>query len=184
MKTVFLRVLESEDKATALLAAIAEHDVTRSRQRFEVDVASFSAVPRSPFAYWVSERLLNLFVTVPNMTARGGQTKCGLGTLDDFRFLRLAWEASVSASWKPFPKGGAFSPWYSDVPLVLSWEDDGTELKVFVEAKVGSASRKVQAQEFYFRPGLTWPRRTNGLSLRAMPEIGRASCRERVYACV
>jgi hypothetical protein len=104
------------------------------------------------------------------MTSRGAQTKCGLGTLDDFRFLRLWWEALLPGRWTPFAKGGAYSRWYSSVPLVLSWNSDGTELKTFVEAKVGSASRKVQAQEFYFRPGLTWPRRTqSGLGMRAMP---------------
>ena len=30
-------------------------------------------------------------------------------------------------------------------------------------------SLKPASFDFYFRPGLTWPRRTNGLSLRAMP---------------
>ena len=38
MKTVFLRVLEADDKAAALLAAIREPESgARGRQRFEVD---------------------------------------------------------------------------------------------------------------------------------------------------
>ena len=57
MKTVFLRVLEAEDKAVALRAAIYDQEAARGKQRFEIDVASFSAVPRSPFAYWVSRRV-------------------------------------------------------------------------------------------------------------------------------
>jgi hypothetical protein len=35
MKTVFLRVVEAEDKAAALLAAIREPNSARGRQRFE-----------------------------------------------------------------------------------------------------------------------------------------------------
>ena len=37
MKTVFLRVLEADDKATALLAAVREPERAKGRQRFEVD---------------------------------------------------------------------------------------------------------------------------------------------------
>jgi len=71
MKTVFLRVLDADDKGAALRAAIADSEVTQSKQRFEVDVTSFGAVPRSPFAYWISERLRRLFVELPSFEVSG-----------------------------------------------------------------------------------------------------------------
>jgi hypothetical protein len=171
--TVFLRVLESsvEQKPEALLSAIravCASVPSRDVPVFDLSPSAFCTVPGSPFSYWVSETIRSVFTTNRNMTGIGGTTKCGLGTLDDFRFLRLWWE-SPAKKWIAFPKGGTFSRWYSSVLLTLDWMNDGLELKTFVEAKVGSASRKIQAQEFYFRPGLTWPRRTNGLSFRAMP---------------
>lgn len=175
--TVFLRILEApvDEKSQALLRALAglresgKQDEWFQRAVFERDSDALSAVPGSPFGYWVSETIRRVFTTNPNMTQGGGSTKCGLGTLDDFRFLRLWWE-STAQRWVHFAKGGSFSRWYSEVPLVLDWQSEGLELKTFVEAKVGSASRKIQAQDFYFRAGLTWPRRTQGgFGIRALP---------------
>src|ERR1022692_2431886 len=48
-------------KASTLRAAIRDSDSVRGRQRFEIDVASLTAVPRSPSAYWVSDRLQRVF---------------------------------------------------------------------------------------------------------------------------
>jgi len=52
--TLFLRVLDApaDGKAAALRDAIAGNGST-----FERDPGAFSAVPGSPFAYWVSDRL-------------------------------------------------------------------------------------------------------------------------------
>ena len=71
MKTIFLRVIEAEDKAAALLAAVREPERARGRQRFNVDPASFASVPRSPFAYWVSDRLRGLFKELSPFEAEG-----------------------------------------------------------------------------------------------------------------
>lgn len=54
MKTIFFRALEAKDKASALLAAINNRD--SEVERFDVDVATFVSVPRSPFVYWVSAK--------------------------------------------------------------------------------------------------------------------------------
>jgi hypothetical protein len=169
--TKFVRILSDKDKASALLSTCAalRGNIDDSRI-FDVEPHSFSALPGSPFSYWASENELKLFSRLPNMSTLGGETKCGAGTLDDFRFLRIWWEISGSPKWVPFPKGGVFSPWYGEVPLNVSWNKSGQELKQFVQDKVGSASRKIQAQEFYFRRGITWPRRTTQLSFRFMNE--------------
>ena len=93
MKTVFLRALEAEDKAAALCAAISDPAATQGRLRFEVDPESFASVPRSPFAYWVSDRVRRLFTELPPFEAEGRTAKQGLATADDFRFVRAWWEA-------------------------------------------------------------------------------------------
>ena len=159
MKAIFLRVLETEDKATALRAAIREPRANGERGRFEIDLASFYSIPRSPFAYWLGSSLLNAFSLHQRPTGLGVETKCGLGTLDDFRFLRCWWEVGQSRSWAPLIKGGESSAWHGALPMVVLWDQEGRQLKQFVQQKVGSASRKIQAQEYYRRSGLTWSRR-------------------------
>ena len=47
MKTVFLRALEANDKAAALLDAITTPLEALGRTRFDVDTESFALVPRS-----------------------------------------------------------------------------------------------------------------------------------------
>ena len=157
MKTVFLRTVKAEDKRTALMSAV--HDVTGAGSRLDVDAEDFAAIPGSPFAYWVSPAMRSLFRSNDSVAGRGILTKCGLGTLDDFRFLRTWWEPTHQEAWRHFIKGERSSPWYGSQSMVVSWRREGSELKRFVESKVGSASRKVQAQDFYGRPGVTWSRR-------------------------
>ena len=68
--------------------------------------------------------------------------------------------------WVPFAKGGEYSPYYADIHLVVNWEKEGVEMKAFS----GSVIRN---PDYYFRPGLTWPRSTvKGLNMRLLP----ASC--------
>jgi hypothetical protein len=177
MKTIFLRALEADDKAAALRAAIREPALACGRQRFEVDTANFAAVPRSPFAYWVSERLRLLFRGLPAFEAEGRAAKQGLATADDFRFVRSSWAMSpwrVGERWFPFAKGGAFSPFYSDVHLLVKWERSGEEIKSNLNERGGVRSNiwmlRDTATNYFFRPALMWPlRTTSGLSLRTMP---------------
>jgi hypothetical protein len=155
MKTVFLRVLEAEDKATALLEAVREPERARGRERFEVDSGAFALVPRSPFTYWVSERLRKLFKDLPCFEEQGRTAKQGLATADDFRFVRGWWAVSAKhfrARWFPFAKGGKFSPFYADIYLCVNYSEDGRELDAFPGSVIRNPS-------YYFRPGLTWPAR-------------------------
>lgn len=177
MRTVFLRVLEADDKEAALCAAIGQSETTLDWQRFEIDVATFEAIPRSPFAYWVSERLRNVFVELSPLQADGRIAAIGASTKDDGRFLRAAWEVPHGeSSYVPFAKGGAFRPFFDDIHLCIRWRDEGAEAKTFVSdyrrAHGWSPHWKAELHNphLYFRPGLTWPRRTQGgLSLRPMP---------------
>lgn len=169
-KTIFLRALEADDKEAALRAAIRDPEAARGKQRFEVDPASFASVPKSPFAYWVSERLRAVFRELPAFEGEGRTAKCGAGTLDDFRFLRLEWELNGHRlQWKTFAKGGAFARFYASLCVRIAWAADGAEVKCFVETQVGSATRKIQAQPWYFRPGLSWPLRGVHFSAQVVP---------------
>lgn len=165
--TLFLRVLEVpiDKKAEALRCAVRDlRDLSTPIQdtRYSVfnrPLDAFRSIPGNPFAYWLGATLMAAFASGVPLAKSGFTSKCGLGTLDDFRFLRCWWEVSASTHWMPLIRGTTSSPWHGDVALCVAWKNAGRELKQFVEDKVGSATRKIQAQDFYGRPGLTWSRR-------------------------
>lgn len=167
--TTFFRLLHADDKATALADAItALHDNQPNNSlAYQADPQSFRQIPGSPFAYWVSEAMRRKFSELPPFEGGERTVKQGLATADDFRFVRTWWEVAAAhvgdeSTWVPFAKGGAYSPYYADLHLVVNWRRGGSELAAFERAFIRNAHT-------YFRPGLTWPLRTNGLSFRVLP---------------
>lgn len=164
--TVFLRLLNDKDKQSALHSAVK----FGGSCVFDVEPSSFSQIPGSPFAYWVSESIRETFKRVQPFESNGRTLKQGLATADDFRFLRTWWEVVESQKgiiserkWYPFAKGGKFSPFYAELPLVINWERNGREIHAFERSVIRNPI-------FYFRPGITWPLRSNkGLTFRAFP---------------
>lgn len=61
---------------------------------------------------------------------------------------------------------------YFDHHLSINWNDDGAEMKAWIVVRYGGGhwARNIRSTDHYLRPGLTWPRRTNGLSFRIMPQ--------------
>jgi hypothetical protein len=173
MKTVFLRALEADDKAAALRTAICNPATSRGTLRFEVDTESFALVPGAPFAYWVRENVRRLFVELEPLEASGRIARRTNGTTDDGRWIRAAWEAPLrpereERTWVPHVKGGAFATYYSDVHLAIHWD----RLHLTYPGYLGTVHRpdvRPASLQHFFRAGLTWPRRTNGLSFRLMP---------------
>jgi len=181
-ETVFFRLLKTPiaEKGDALgdqIAALNGGDP--GPETFVNETTEFGKIPGSPFAYWVNNRIRDLFRSIPPLQSDDRIACFGLSTKDDFQFLRLSWEvqkAKIGESWFPFAKGGAYSPYYHDIHLLVEWGNDGEKLKAFANRRTTeifgkpSWSRWINNWNFYFRPGLTWPRRTQkGLSLRAMP---------------
>jgi hypothetical protein len=173
--TTFLRLLAEPDKAAALQSACqALRQGAHDARLFEVAPDAFDAVPGKPFAYWVSEAVRQTFQRLPRFESDGRTVKQGLATADDFRFVRAWWEVSAGGTaWFPFAKGGAYSPFYADVYLLVNWRGDGAEIKAGICQRYpylnGNPDYVAKNTDHYLRPGLTWPRRTNGLSFRVMP---------------
>jgi hypothetical protein len=171
VRSVFLRLLDADDKPLALRHAVHAKP-GQDGLRFELDPTGFAVVPNSPFAYWVSDSLRQLFVSSDRLERAGRTARQGLATSDDFRFVRLAVEPSsaglASGRWRLFAKGGRHAPYYADVSLVVTWGAAQPELEAFGEIK-GNAARSRQSSEFYFRPGITWPARASRFAPRALP---------------
>lgn len=174
--SLFLRLLSEEDKAAALLEVCGQQRAGGSDARiFEVVSEAFDPVPGKPFAYWVSEAVRETFQRLPPFQSSGRTVRQGLATADDFRFVRVWWEIKGGVGeWPLFAKGGSYSPFYSDVYLCVNWNKNGNEIKNNLNDK-GSVRSNVwmlrdTAANFFFRPGLTWPRRTQQFGVRVMPK--------------
>ena len=172
--TLFLRLLADVDKEKCLVdichAIRNKADETRI---FEVNPRSFPTVPGAPFAYWISDAVRNMFRIFPPFESKDCTARQGLATAEDFRFVRAWWE-EPGLGWYGFAKGGIVSNFYSDIHLMTKWKDDGVEVKAGICKRYpylnGNAEFVAKNPQFYFRPGLTWPRRTKSrLSMRVMP---------------
>src|SRR5690242_4047486 len=125
-ESIFFRLLSHEDKATALADAAAKMRESNLDPALHVlDPSSFHQVPGSPFAYWVSERVRRKFLELPCFESQEREVRVGDHPGDGFRYLRLFWEIplnSIRLDWRPYQKGGDYSPFYYDVHLVADWD--------------------------------------------------------------
>ncbi len=173
--TIFLRLMKEQNKQGALLSAISSSRAGLSDERvFQTDPDDFKIIPGAPFSYWVNHSIRLAFKKHPRFESEGRTAKQGLATADDNRFLRVWWEVAPNTDgWYSFAKGGSHSQHYADVYLMVNWADGGAEIKNNLNEKGGIRSNvwmlKDTAPKFFFRPGLTWPLRTNGLSFRVIP---------------
>lgn len=71
--------------------------------------------------------------------------------------------------WVPFAKGGEYSPYYADIHLVVNWENEGAEIKNFIDPKTGKTNSRPQNSDYYFRPGLTYTCRVRRFSTAVVP---------------
>ena len=176
------RLLEEENKSERLSDVTGLLNTGKCDPLLHVCAPSeFRRIPGAPFAYWVGERVLKLFADFRPFAGQGRKAAGGIGTTDDFRFIRCWWEvpptnfatskakASSAHAFVPIALGGQTSRFYAATTATVKFGRDGLELKTFIEDKLGRASRNVRGQEFYFRPGLTWPLRGELFSAWPVP---------------
>lgn len=189
--SAFFRLITTpvHTKGDELLIKISELNQGRKTDDvFLSDPNYFSAVPGSPFAYWIDINVYTLFKSCPKFPDLSIVCRQGLISADDTRFLRLVWEApfiratskldtTSRSQWAFFAKGGEYSKYYSDVHLLVNCSEDFIEIIENANKKYpylqGTAKGILHAdKEIFFRPGLTWPRRTNRFSVRCLPSNG------------
>jgi hypothetical protein len=133
-----------------------------SISRRDVTLKDFLSIEGSPMAYDRLALVGFIFRANPNVEPSLGIARQGKATGDDSRWVRCFWEVTA-ATWVPFAKGGDFSRFYSDVYLCVDWSLSNRDL-------LKASGNGLPSEDLYFKPGLTWPRRTaKGLSIRRMP---------------
>jgi hypothetical protein len=176
-RTTFFRLLKTpiDAKGETLAAQIAELNAAgQAQETFTLDPADFSLIPGSPVAYWVGDSIRRMFADLPPFEAEGRAARVGDHPGDHERYVRLFWEVpaherSKTRQWIPYQKGGAFSPYYYDIHLVADWDLERETYYDF-HGRPGRSSEHPSNYQFFFRSGLTYPRRTtSGISIRALP---------------
>jgi type II restriction/modification system DNA methylase subunit YeeA len=145
--------------------------------------ASFTKIPGSPLAYWLSEAAISSF-EVGKPLAEISPAKQGLKTGNNDKFLRFWHEvpSGVTAlfedealhspdrfKWFPCSKGGAFRRWYGNNDYLLNWQNDGAEIRNYRDDDGRQRSRP-QNTQYFFVGGVTWSSLTIGsFSARLLP---------------
>ena len=132
--------------------------------RFQAKQKDFEKIPGSPIAYWVSDKIREIFEKNKKL-GEVGEAKVGLQTGDNNRFLRLWNEVNYNKigynmsnsqealeskkKWFPYNKGGEFRKWYGNQEYLVNWENDGYKIKNFKNAVVRNPS-------YYFKESISW----------------------------
>lgn len=138
--------------------------------RFQAKQKDFEKIPGSPIAYWVSDKIREIFEKNQKL-GDIGEAKQGLATADNNRFLRLWNEVNYNKigynmsnsqealeskkKWFPYNKGGEFRKWYGNQEYLVNWENDGYEIKNFYDEK-GKLRSRPQNTEYYFKESISW----------------------------
>ena len=147
---------------------------------------NFSKIPGAPVAYWVSEKIISSFI-IGEKIKLNGDTRQGMATSDNNRFLRLWHEISINRigfdcscahaalesvkKWFPYNKGGDYRKWYGNIWYVLNYENNGKEIKEYASSLYTSYSRTIKSESEYFKPCLSWSKISSGsVAFRYYPD--------------
>lgn len=169
LRGVFVRLVDGSSEAEKVVALRAALIGGRSKLAYHLASSrDFAAIPGSPIAYWLSEKLLAVFDEFASL-GEYSQPREGLTTTDNARFKRAWWEVSLSdmsfgqhsqtsqrgKRWFPMNDGGAYRKWYGNLETVINWENNGEALKTFIVSKVGAHwSKQIRSDSWYLLPSV------------------------------
>jgi hypothetical protein len=183
------RLLAESDKATALLEACQSLD---NLNCYALTPSQCNVLPLHPFIYWAKTSTLRQFIAHPTVEPTAGVVRQGLGTGDNFRFIRALWEVPVELIagagcatpdevrqqlssgkvWAVHVRSGASQPWYSPLTLVIDWASQGESLKSHWRSRGEAPSRYIPSEDLYFHPGISWTLR----AFRLIPYVVPTGC--------
>ncbi|MBR8823163.1 hypothetical protein IX293_001428 [Fusobacterium necrophorum] len=148
-----------------------ERQFFNTEHYYQANQKDFTKIPGSPIAYWVSDRIREIFDTylkLENVLI----TREGMATADNDKFLRFWNEINYykigfgikntrfalesRKKWFPYNKGGEFKKWYGNQEYVVNWENDGYEIKNNIDFSTGRVRSHNYNGEYGFQEGITW----------------------------
>jgi len=152
---------------------------------FDAKPDDFKKIPGSPIAYWVSDKIRDVFCDNPTL-GKATSAVVGLQTGSNETFVRYWHEINFihigfsmknrkqaqesGLKWFPYNKGGDFRKWYGNQEFVVNWKNDGSEIRNFTDDK-GKQRSRPQNTEYYFRSSVSWSDITSSTTgFRYFPE--------------
>ncbi|MGL6131484.1 MAG: Eco57I restriction-modification methylase domain-containing protein, partial [Fusobacteriaceae bacterium] len=133
-----------------------EQQFFNSENRYQSNQKDFKKIPGSPIAYWVSERIKEIFTNSQNLELIGKASE-GIKTGNNDKYLRQWHEISKKEfyqKWFPHHKGGEFKKWYGNNEYVIEWENNGKKIK-------SEPNSGLQGKEMYLKKILSWSKITS-----------------------
>ena len=138
-------------------------------KQFIMQQTSFDALPGAPLTYWINPHIFKCYKKMNSLESQDILVRVGLQTGDDFRFIRVWWEAPAKKdSWLPHAKGGDNSPYSTDIHLVVNWDKDGSEMKAQKSIRLNMYAKSEPRDGL--NKGMTFPYRTYRFSPAVLPE--------------
>ena len=143
----------------------------KPENRYEAKQEDFEKIPGSPIAYWVSDRVKEIFEKSEKL-GEIAEPRQGMATSDNNRFLRYWNEVDFKKigfnypnsmiakdsemKWFPYNKGGEYQKWYGNQEYLINWENDGQEIMEYAISLYKNATRTIKNIPYYFKKGITY----------------------------
>ncbi|PHI06321.1 BREX-1 system adenine-specific DNA-methyltransferase PglX [Fusobacterium polymorphum] len=144
-------------------AELKEQEFFNNANYFQVKQKDFEKIPGSPIAYWVSDKVREIFEKNQKL-GDISQPRKGNSTSDNNRFLKLWYEVekkniklnsinlkkdSIEWKWFPYNKGGSFRKYYGNNEYLINWKNDAEEIRKIPTAVIAN-------YDYFTKEGLTW----------------------------
>ena len=157
-----IRTKEELDRKKAGLLA---HEM-----RYDFSPGALTVVPDRPMVYWWTDAELD-FYSAYETIGKASPAKFGLNLGNNTRFTRARWEVLPSScadvkttdemslsvrhsEWCRYLMGATGVRWMDPVDTICRWRSNALQLKVSVEHRYGTVSRKITNEQVFFRPGI------------------------------
>ena len=154
------------------------------KNRYEAKQEDFKKIPGSPIAYWVSDRIKEIFESSKKL-GEIAEPRQGLATGNNDLFMRIWSEVPFNEigfniknrneafksklKWFPYNKGGEFQKWYGNQEYLVNWNCDGVEIQNFFD-KNGKLRSRPQNKDYYFLKSISWTLLSSSyFAVRAFP---------------
>ena len=138
----------------------------------QVCTDNFSKIPGSPVAYWVGEKILDIFTKGESINNISDFTGSQHITANNNMYLRYCWEIESSKigkgkSWAFYAKGGEYRKWYGNIEWLVKCDPDAIR---FYRTNLTS---NCLDEKYWFTEGITYSAVTSrGTGFRYYPSIG------------
>ena len=160
-------------------AELKEQEFSNKDNYFQAKQKDFEKIPGSPIAYWVSDKVREIFEKNQKLSEIA-DSKNGFTTGNNDLFLRIWNEINYSKigysmsnsqealeskkKWFPYNKGGEFRKWYGNQEYLVNWENNGYSIKEY-------AHLVPRSLKYMFLPNISWSKiSSSSISFRYYPK--------------